>query len=979
MLSNIAGSSYNNLDGLSVISADEIYIGDNQVDLDNLVPYAGASKTVNLGAQNITTTHAPTAGPDLVNLATLTDAIDGQDVYNSEQFLDKLTTNSQTVAGNVEFQAVTTFGQRSFFNNGISLNASPYGTWAQVCEFTDPSFMDLVFTSGTMNEIRFRGDTGYIYSNAWSPSRAMITDLGGNLRPSSTTDVELSYLAGVTSAVQTQLNGKASTASLASYLPLAGGTMTGALAMGANKITSSTNPTVADDLTRKAYVDSAVAGAGNGIYLPLTGGTLSGTLQAINSIVSYSNTANSYVSCRTDTNTSTGLEMAMERTTNAGFLIQRENAKLAFRTNNAERLALTADGDIECTNGIIRAPFSTSLAVNRGLTVGYTAQSYTAASFTTTGVPSGLQGGTISGTYRLTAPASQAQTCMILSGFAPTAGSVWAFQFTGIVGSVALTLTVQTSSVSIISTPANYAITTTASTVSGYFVLPNIGGVPAFCFQAGVANPYVNWTGFTLYSLDTSVKGELTTANVFVNPGSYLNCGNGNGAADEANKTQIAFAYLAGSNAGRQYRHRITSEHNSGDGVTGNGNSLNFYLWSNANGVDALGTNHKMTIAGAGVGIGTLNPTARLTVNGSITIGSAYGTGVYEAGCIYADSQNGMLFRAAAAVAAADSNFRWDKSDGTELMRIRGNGNVGIGVDPLYPFHLSNTSGQAASMFIQNPTNSANQDCIVDVRTAGTSAGSPMLSLTVAGQTGWSVGCDNADSRCFKISNQTWGMNLGYKMKITSTDTLFNTNINPGTNAFVLSQVGDCRIYNGTADAYNPTSKANNLIIKSWWGCVLESYDGAVRIGFDTRTGDARFAGTLTTGNLSCPTLSVNQIVNSSGAWCAFGAYSSYDCGIYTLTAGKRHLTGSISYWVNAGVTARININFINQSTLTSYIYPHYFFMNTTGCHWAMIIDCVVPSSVPAGSYRITFSNGSLNMTADSNDYFYLTLTQFPA
>ena len=59
------------------------------------------------------------------------------------------------------------------------------------------------------------------------------------------------------------------TNSLATKLPLAGGTMTGAIAMGTNKITGLGTPTVSTDAATKAYADT---------MLPLTGGTLSGAL-----------------------------------------------------------------------------------------------------------------------------------------------------------------------------------------------------------------------------------------------------------------------------------------------------------------------------------------------------------------------------------------------------------------------------------------------------------------------------------------------------------------------------------------------------------------------------------------------------------------------------------------------------------------------------------------------------------------------------
>jgi trimeric autotransporter adhesin len=63
------------------------------------------------------------------------------------------------------------------------------------------------------------------------------------------------------------------TTALATKLPLAGGTMTGAIAMGTAKITGLGNPTSAQDAATKTYVDTADA-----LKLNLTGGTMSGAI-----------------------------------------------------------------------------------------------------------------------------------------------------------------------------------------------------------------------------------------------------------------------------------------------------------------------------------------------------------------------------------------------------------------------------------------------------------------------------------------------------------------------------------------------------------------------------------------------------------------------------------------------------------------------------------------------------------------------------
>ena len=62
---------------------------------------------------------------------------------------------------------------------------------------------------------------------------------------------ELNYVDGVTSSIQTQLDAK---------LPKSGGTMTGAIAMGTNKITGLGTPTDSTDAATKAYVDAVAEG-----------------------------------------------------------------------------------------------------------------------------------------------------------------------------------------------------------------------------------------------------------------------------------------------------------------------------------------------------------------------------------------------------------------------------------------------------------------------------------------------------------------------------------------------------------------------------------------------------------------------------------------------------------------------------------------------------------------------------------------------
>ena len=63
------------------------------------------------------------------------------------------------------------------------------------------------------------------------------------------------------------------TNSIATKLPLAGGTMSGVISMGTNKITNAGDPTAAQDVATKNYVDTQDA-----LQLSLTGGTMSGAI-----------------------------------------------------------------------------------------------------------------------------------------------------------------------------------------------------------------------------------------------------------------------------------------------------------------------------------------------------------------------------------------------------------------------------------------------------------------------------------------------------------------------------------------------------------------------------------------------------------------------------------------------------------------------------------------------------------------------------
>ena len=124
------------------------------------------------------------------------------------------------------------------------------------------------------------------------------------------------------------------TDSIATKLPLAGGTMTGDIVLGSNKATSTATPATNDTLTRKGYVDTQDA-----LKLSLSGGTMSGAIaMGTNKITGLGDpTANQDAATKVYVDTADALKLNLSGGTLSG--------NLALSSNNITGLATPTAND----------------------------------------------------------------------------------------------------------------------------------------------------------------------------------------------------------------------------------------------------------------------------------------------------------------------------------------------------------------------------------------------------------------------------------------------------------------------------------------------------------------------------------------------------------------------------------------------------------------------------------------------------------
>ena len=246
------------------------------------------------------------------------------------------------VTGDVTGNVTASTGTSSFndvtINGGLNMNA---GTAATITNLTAPTNANDAATKGyvdTADALKLNLSGGTM-SGVIAMGTNKITGLGtptltADAATKGYVDTSISNLIDSAPGTLDTLNELAAalgddpnfatslTASIASKLPLSGGTMTGAIAMGTNKITNLGNPASDQDAATKAYVDTADAAK-----LNLSGGTMSGAIaMATNKITGLGTpTVNTDAATKGYVDTSDALRLALTGGTMTGAIAMSTN------------------------------------------------------------------------------------------------------------------------------------------------------------------------------------------------------------------------------------------------------------------------------------------------------------------------------------------------------------------------------------------------------------------------------------------------------------------------------------------------------------------------------------------------------------------------------------------------------------------------------------------------------------------------------
>ena len=524
MANNLSGISYtnnfSNLDGLSIVQADEIFIDGVPINTDSFVPYNGATANVNLGTFNFQTLGQVTAKK--LALAAFESTI-----MTSPTTSSIFTADSWRISNTVQ---ISSLGSGSFLST----------SYLTINDITNNSTL-----------LTFQSDRIANFANTKVRVSTMASNVYDVVNLSTLTNA-VAYIEGITSLAfvpynnaREELNMGASTI-----------TTTGRINAGALRITSSisnidyslsVNASDQLEITNIATLQTLKTD-GASLFIPgnvncYSGTVFSNDLQlsgtsflAYGSASQWGTTLNG--SGQYEIQDDAGvMRMRLSKTT--GMTISTLNITQVASATPTYALGINGGGQVvsfavpTATNilslantftntntflSTLTAGVGYTTSINGALTTNLDSLGFTSASFTTSGItgtytaPFGTITNPSGSTYQITQTAA-GRSIMAISGFTPSVGITYVFEFN--IKCTIGTATISVEQDNILVSPALYPLTTGFNRVVGSFTYNGTPNTVVFKIYTGVASWNAQWDSFTLstYSIGMNANMNALTVN----------------------------------------------------------------------------------------------------------------------------------------------------------------------------------------------------------------------------------------------------------------------------------------------------------------------------------------------------------------------------------------------------------------------------------------------------------------------------------
>jgi hypothetical protein len=590
-LQNNPTNNLNTIDGLQIINATSIYDNGVLVDTTNLVPYTGATQTIDAGAQAIKTAYAPIASNDVVNLTTLQNAVAYINGIASLNFVPFTGATSNTNLGTYGLNAGNITANSSLTVNGA---ATMNSTLNVVNTITAPTAKFTTITSAT-------------------PSLALGIDASGNLNsfpvPSSA-NFPFGGTTNINGALKTILEPMKYNPSLDAYSLTAVAPSTYTLVSGNWRIVNS-SATVSEiqfpsQFVFQPYVKYLITFTN----ILCGSGTYSGTVYNTSTATTVSDapiaiTTSSQTLTMTFTTSLAGATVNLRFTGTANVYVQYTN--FTIQQASTELIGnVIVDSEIE--SNIVQSVGKTANLAG-GLLVNQTSTGVSAATFTTASLPAGAPASALSGTYTLAPnPTTGASFAMWLGATTFIPGAKYNFTFTGMSGTqtnqqiIYMYIYSYSGGFSTnIGDTYYYWVPSTPGTITGSFTATSNSIV--FQFQASVVSKTVSFSTFTLTRADTQLTGITTVPTNAGTPAYTLGINSSNQLVSYANPTGV----FSGSVSSGYVPYASSTNTLANSLITQTGNSILYNNFSVSPSSDVGYTGASFT---AGTGIGSITYSA---------------------------------------------------------------------------------------------------------------------------------------------------------------------------------------------------------------------------------------------------------------------------------------------------------------------------------------------------------------------------------